>query len=206
MIEKYGTKEKETATTDAAEEKGHSSVFDLDRLRLPQNFAETVGVKKALITVPVRKPGRQDFIRVHPDPNYRIETAVVELKEDGEIYLVAPDLWSELPGELTPKALFATMNRQGVLFLWPIRLPGEDGRLDEWNASALEAAEMAQKRWIRVASNRSLGAYEVYEATGNLPEPDWPTVDFQKILEIAFKGRYIDDLDHPVIKRLRGEF
>ena len=206
MTEKYDTKEHATATTEAAEEKEHSNLFDLSRLRLSQNFAETVGVKKALITVPVRKPGRQDFIRVHPDPNYRIETAVVELKEDGEIYLVAPDLWSELPGELTPKALFATMNRQGVLFLWPIRLPGEDGRLDEWNASALEAAEMAQKRWIRVASNRSLGAYEVYEATGNLPEPDWPTVDFQKILEIAFKGRYIDDLDHPVIKRLRGEF
>jgi hypothetical protein len=33
-----------------------------------------------------------------------------------------------------------------VLTLWPIRRPGEDGRVDQWNASALEAAEMAQSR------------------------------------------------------------
>ena len=206
MADNGKTTQKNTFTTDAAGEKDHSSVFDLDRLRLPHNFAETVGVKKALITVPVRKPGRQDFIRVHPDPNYRFETTLLELNGDHETYLVAPELRSELQGEAIPKALFTTINRQGVLTLWPIRLPGEDGRLDDWNASALEATEMAQKRWIRVASNRSLGAYEVYEARGNLPEPDWPAMEFLKILEIAFKDRYIDGLDHPVIRQLRGEF
>ncbi len=42
-------------------------VFDPASLRLSQNFHESLGVKKALITVPVRKPGKQDFIRVHPD-------------------------------------------------------------------------------------------------------------------------------------------
>ena len=30
--------------------------FDPERLRLSQDFAATVGVKKALLTVPVRKP------------------------------------------------------------------------------------------------------------------------------------------------------
>jgi hypothetical protein len=58
--------------------------FDLSRLRLSQNFADAIGVKKALITVPVRKPGRQDFVRVHPDPAFRIETAVIELKDENE--------------------------------------------------------------------------------------------------------------------------
>jgi acetoin utilization deacetylase AcuC-like enzyme len=179
--------------------------FDPSRLRLSQNFAETVGVKKALITVPVRKPGRQDFIRVHSDESYRLETAVLELKDERETYLVHPDIWCELPGEIVPKALFTTINRQGVLFLWPIRLPGDDGRHDEWNRSALEAAEMAQKRWIRVAANMSLGAYEVYEAVGNIPEPEWPDVDFKEILRTGFKDRFIDSLDHPVIRHLRGE-
>jgi hypothetical protein len=67
-------------------------LFDLERLRLSQNFPETVGVKKRLITVPVRKPSGQDFIRVHPDPGMRLETTVLELKEEGKIYLVDPSL------------------------------------------------------------------------------------------------------------------
>lgn len=53
--------------------------------------------------MPVRKPGRQDFIRVHPDESYRLETAVLELKEDRETYLVDPDIWHELPGEIVPR-------------------------------------------------------------------------------------------------------
>ena len=159
-------------------------IFDPGRLRLSQNFAESAGVKKALITVPVRKPGRQDFVRTHPDPLYRLETAVLELKEDRETYLVEPDLWNELPGEIVPKVLFTTINRQGVLSIWPIRLPQVDGRHDEWSRSALDAAEMAKSMWIRVTANMNLGAYEVYEAISSLPEPEWPDIGFQEILKL----------------------
>ena len=35
-------------------------------------------------------------------------------------------------------------------------------------------------------------------------EPRWPTATFQEIIEIAFAGRLIDSVDHPVVKRLRG--
>jgi hypothetical protein len=165
-----------------------------------------VGVKKALITVPVRKPNRQDFIQVHPGEDWRLETAVLELKEDRETYLVEPSLWSELPGEIVPKVLLTAINRQGVVFLWPIRLPGTDGRVDEWSRSAVESAQMATDRWVRVAANMSLGAYEVYEATGDIPEPAWPDAPFAKLLEVAFKDRFIQSIEHPVIRKLRGEF
>lgn len=178
--------------------------FDPANLRLSQNFAGTVGVKKALTTIPVRKPNRQEFVRVHPNADFRIETAVLELKEERETYLVDPSLWTEVPGELTPKVLFTTINRQGVLSLWPIRMPGEDGRLDFWNQSALEAADMAQKSWVRVAANMSLGAYDVFQATGDIPDPEWPQATLSEILEIAFKGRYIDSMEHPVIRQLLG--
>ena len=179
--------------------------FNLEKLRLSQNFAEMTGVRKALLTVPVRKPPRQDFIRVHPGSEWYLETAILEFREENESYVVESSLWHELPGEIVPKVLYVTINRQGVVAVWPIRLPGEDGRIDEWNRSALQAAEIAQRRWIRVASNRSLGAYEVYEAVGNIPDPDWPDSSFQEILEIAFKDRLVSDMDHPAIKRLRGE-
>lgn len=182
-----------------------SDPFDISNLTLDQNFAGASGVKKLLLTVPVRKPNRQDFVRVHPSDEYRIETLVLVLKEERENYLVARELWPELPSELTPMVLFLAINRQKVPFLWSIRLPGDDGRHDDWNASALEAAELAQKEWVRVTANMSLGAYEVSAATGNISEPEWPDQSFQKILKIAFKGRFIDTLEHPVILRLRGQ-
>jgi len=88
--------------------------------------------------------------------------------------------------------------------LWPIKLPDENGRYDNWNRSALEAAMLAQSKWIRVAANMSLGAYEIFQASGNLPEPKWPDMSFREILEIAFKGKIIRSMDHPAVKMLQG--
>ena len=65
-------------------------------------------MKKALLAVPVRKPNKQEFVRVHPDEAYRLETAVLELKEERETYLVERALWDELAGEIVPKVLFTT--------------------------------------------------------------------------------------------------
>ena len=182
-----------------------SNTFDPASLRLDQNFAETVGVKKLLNTVPVRKPNRQDFVRVHRDMGYRLTpAAIIELKEDREVYLVRPDMARELPGEFTAATLYTTINRQGVLHLWPVKLPGPDGRHNEWHRSAAEAAELAINEWVRVTANMSLKAYEVFLATGDMPEPTWPDLPFEKILEIAFRDRIIGNPDHPVVQRLRG--
>ncbi|UCF33645.1 MAG: hypothetical protein JSV78_15065, partial [Phycisphaerales bacterium] len=131
---------------------------DLDKLRVSQNFAASVGVKKVLLTVPVRKPSNQAFVRTHPDEAYRLETAVLELKDERETYIVVPELWQDISTELVPKVLFTAIDRQNNVFLWPIRLPGNDGRLDQWNQSALEAAQMARSNWVRISANMSLGA------------------------------------------------
>jgi hypothetical protein len=180
-------------------------LFDPARLRLSQDFGSKIGVKKAIITVPVRKPDRQWFFRVHPSEAYRVPTAVLEVKEDRETYLVEPALCEELPGEVISKMIFTAVNRQNVTFLWPVRLPGPDGKLDEWSRSAIEAAQMAMKGWVRMAANMNLGAYEVFQATADLPEPEWPEISLQMLLSIAFKDRFIQNLDHPVVRRLRGE-
>ena len=181
-----------------------NQLFDLEELRLSQDFASAMNVKKVLNTVPVRKPNRQTFTRVHPDDLFRLPTAVLHLKEEGEIFLVDPSLRAHLLGEITLIMLFTAITRHGDCFLWPIRMPGEDGRLDTWNQSALAAAELATQKWIRVVANRSLGAYDTLVATDNLPEPEWPDASFQELVSIAFKNRFITDVDHPVLRQLRG--
>ena len=179
--------------------------FDLSKLRLTQDFVETGGVKKLLTTVPVRKPAPQDFIRVHPDSSYRAAVALVEFRDERETYLVTMNIARELPGEFVSAILYTAINRQGVVHLWPVRLPAPDGRVLEWHRSAAEAAERAMDRWIRVRANMSLGAYEVFEATGDLPEPEWPDIPFPEILKIAFRDRIVDRADHPLVRRLRGQ-
>jgi hypothetical protein len=106
--------------------------FDPAALRLPQDFNAALGVKRALVTIPVRKPAKEWFVKVHPDPAYHLPTAMIELKETRELYLVDRSLWSDLAGEstLTFQMLFLGITRQKVLFFWPVRLPG--GRGPRW--------------------------------------------------------------------------
>ena len=178
--------------------------FDPAALRLGQDFAATAGAKKLLTRIPVRKPTRQEFVRVHPGEEHRLTTMVLELKADREIYLVAPEMREDLSSEAFPVTLYLTSNRQGVTFLWPCRLPGADGRTCLWYQSALEAAEYASRQWVRVSYDMDLGAYVLYEATGVLPEPEWPNIALAEILKIAFRDHYIDRPDHPVVQRLRA--
>jgi hypothetical protein len=181
--------------------------FDLDALKLSQDFAANLGVKKKLLTVRVDKPDKAWFVRVHPSPDYRLDTFLLRLRAERETYLVARGLWDELATEttLSPHALFTAVTRQGVVFLWPVRLPGRDGKHDDWNRSALEAAQLAMEGWVRVTANMSLGAYDVAVASAPLPEPKWPEEVLQDLLKIAFKNYYIQDRDHPALKMLRGE-
>ncbi len=51
-------------------------------------------------------------------------------------------------GEWISKILYIAINRSGILFVWPIKLPGPDGKLDQWNLSAHEASGMAQNKWV----------------------------------------------------------
>jgi hypothetical protein len=178
--------------------------FDLSKLRLTQDFVETAGVKKLLTTVPVRKPSPQDFVRVHPGADYRESLAVIELKDDREIYLLPPDMARELPGEFVMANLYTAINRQGVVFLWPVRLPAPDGRVLEWHRTAAVAAELAMVRWVRVKANMTLGAYEIFEASATIPDPRWPELSFSELLRIGFRDRLVTSFGHPVINRLRG--
>jgi hypothetical protein len=148
--------------------------FDLANLRLSQSFVETAGVKKLLKTVPVHKPNPQDFVRVHPSP------------------------------EFVTKTLFTAINRQSVVFLWPVRLPTSDGKQMEWWRSMREAAELAMQQWLRIKANMSLGAYEMFVAESAMSEPVWPEATYQDLIRLAFRDRLITSVDHPVIKRLRG--
>lgn len=210
------TKDAESATTSQEPPPKQSSasstsnttrimtIRDLGALRLSQDHTAGAGVK-ALTQIPVRKPNKQIFIRTHPDEAYWFDTKVLELKEEGETYLVVPQLWEELYAELVATTLILCVSKQGVISIWPVRLPDDMGKTNAWHQSAREAAVMATSHWIRVVANMQLGGYEVVHATNNLATPAWPDKNFHELLDIAFRDRFIDRIDHPVLRRMRGE-
>ena len=156
--------------------------------------------------MPIKKPNKTAFIRVKENDELGVyECYVLENKELDETYLVEPELAEAILHELTAKRLYLAIDKQNNVFIWPVKLPDESGKLDHWKESAHSGAASATKQWARITADRSLGAYAIYLATGNLKEPEWPDLSFEEILKIAFKGKVIDSIDHPVLKKLRGE-
>jgi hypothetical protein len=186
-------------------------VFDFEAIRIPPNFEREAGVRKQLTMVRVRKPRRQEWVRVHPDPAYHAKVATIVLKEDEnskeEIYLVAPRVAEDMADEITLTTLYLAMNRQGDVFIWPCRDPTPELRRGDTAAtSRLEAIEAAMTRYVRVQWKSP--AYEISFRDASIveTEPVWPDKPFSELIKLAFfrVGLYIDDPNHQVIKILQG--
>lgn len=180
---------------------------NLESLRLSQDFSGMANVKTVLTSIAVRKPNRHEFVRVRAGDGWKFSTATFTDKELRETYLVSPNIREQLAGEVTPTALFLTISRNSPMpFLWPIPLPGPDGRTNRWYESAFEAAKLAEQSWLRVAADMSAGCYIPQVAQGELPDPVWPEdLALESYLRLAFKDRMISDFQHPMLRRLRGE-
>jgi hypothetical protein len=180
--------------------------ISLEDLRLDdQDYENSAGIP-VITTVRVGKPDRQVFVRVNPDPAWRLQTALLELKEDREVFAIAPELRAELSTETMRVELYSTITRDGVFSLWPVKIPGTDGRSNPWHESAVAAAQVAMTKWVKVRADMSAKSYVVVRAVDTIPEPEWPTSKtFLELVNLAFAGRYITDRDHPVLRRLRGQ-
>ena len=75
--------------------------------------------------------------------------------------------------------LFTAITRTGVLFLWPVRVPAADGRVNEWHVSQATAAEAAMRDWICMKANMSLRAYEISQPENKIPDPEWLEQSFR---------------------------
>ena len=179
-------------------------ITDLHALRLPANYGVTLGVKKLLTTVPVTKPKKSSFFRSHTDEAMRFPAMLLENKEANESYLVLPYVAQSISELVRPMMLHAVIDRQNNVSLVPVPLPDSSGKRNPWHESLAQAVEYAKNKWIRISSNMHLGNYEVYEAEGALPDPDWPSCTMDELVRIAFRGKIIDSLEHPAVQSLLG--
>lgn len=175
----------------------------IESVRFRQDFDVKATSKRAIVSVPVRKPDKKWFVRVHPDINWQVELA---LMEDGrEQYIVTPAVFDEVADVTKPSLVYTAITSTGNIFFWPVSLPREDDSSNSWTESAQRAATRAKERWIRISPNWAFKSYDVFEAQGRIAAPVWPEMGFTGLFKIAFAERIIGNREHPVMKRLRGE-
>ena len=179
--------------------------FAPEALRISGAMATGVGAEKLLLVMNVKKPSKQAFVRVNDNPALRIPMALLDLKEEQEIYAVTPAVAEQVPGEVKLVELRLAVTQQGTPFFWPVPLPPNDRADNTWNLTARTAAERAETAWVRLTANMSAQCYDVHVAQSAAADPVWPDKTLQVLVAFAFGiGRLIDSLEHPVIRRLLG--
>jgi hypothetical protein len=182
--------------------------FDVQRLRQEPDDDAALGVRELLVSIPYRKPSKEQFVRVHPDTAFRCTGGLIELKDDdSESYWVDPVLWPHLADEPTfgRRLVVTAVTRQGAVFLWGLRLPGTDGKIPDWVSIPLEAAKAAESKWVKLFWDQAQRRHRIKLSEHLADAPTWPTQTFPELLRLAFKDKVISSLDHPILKRLRGE-
>jgi hypothetical protein len=180
----------------------------LDGLFIDPATRPKIHAQQVHVTMSVAKPKKGWWFRVHSE--YEREVFAVEDPTDRDkLYVVFPHAAHGVPPELLKtKLLVAGITRQAVPFVWPLSMPAEDGStFDAWE-TAREAAKLACEHWLTMSWDKASGRYITKKALGDFGEPQWLDANeypFEKWIKIAFRGRIISDVDHVLLKALRGE-
>ncbi len=186
---------------------GTTSKFDPKRYRQVQTYRaeEATGWgRKQQTVIPVRKPSKKQFVRAHHSAEYRADAMPTITDETtGEVYLLDADL--DLPVDVENKIdmlnLVTAITTDGSIFLWCYK-----NSTNSWSDSARIAIRAASQQWVRVIPDRSSNGYVLEYPVVAPADPAWPPMTFTQILETAFGSRYIDSLQHPLVRKLRGDF
>jgi hypothetical protein len=151
--------------------------------------------------IPIKKPGKGNYFRVHPDPSYRLYDVPVFEEDGGDIYLPELELPDDVLEFVTHMNLFTAVSHRGKLFVWKFKATDTS-----WLHSNLRVAKRAMEEWIRIKADFETGGYNVFPAPEPLhsKKPTFPTMSPEEIFTLAFDGRRITSVEHPVIRGHRG--
>ena len=155
----------------------------------------------------------KDFVRLHPDEDkyWSCELCFANVPIKGQkrdmLHLIDEDLALQFlaSGKIIRHRLALATKPYDVFFLCHIPSQNED---NTWNASALDACEQGKRMWVQVTSRKAEGAesYKIDLAHDQdaFPDPKWPKQSLEELIDTTFKGRMIDNDEHPALLRLIG--
>ena len=159
----------------------------------------------------VSRPGNDSYIRTYPDRSWWRDAYVVEqtgADNRKAVYLISKALrkLEELEGKVKRKRMVPYITLTGAIGLWPIGIDAID---NPWVASAMRACEAARENWVLVVSRREIGQNKARPADGKHPDPVWPKLSFDEMIDLAFLPERRITLanyqTHPAMRKIRGE-
>ena len=137
-----------------------------------------------------------------------MDAHILSLKTENEWYLIDPDILPEiqLETQLRRMTVYVCVTMNSTPFVTCIPQANDLGQINSWHQSGHITMEEAKQCWVRRQADKANGGYTITKAiNAMLPDPKWPTMTLNEIIGRAFDKFYIDDINHPVLQRLRGE-
>jgi len=182
--------------------------IDLERVRARADQSFDLGVTTEYTVIPIRNPKPDEFFRCMPDEDYSMDAHILSLKTENEWYLIDPDILPQiqLESQLRVMTLYVCVTMNYSPFVTCIPQADEMGKINPWHQSGHITMEEAKQCWVRRQADKANGGYVITKAmNAKLPDPKWPTMTLNEIIDRAFDKYYIYDFQDPVLQRLRGE-
>ncbi len=182
--------------------------IDLERVRARADQSFDLGVTTEYTVIPIRNPKPDEFFRCMPDEDYSMDAHILSLKTENEWYLIDPDILPEiqLESQLRVRTVYVCVTMNSTPFVTCIPQANDLGQINSWHQSGHITMEEAKQCWVRRQADKANGGYTITKAiNAMLPDPKWPTMTLSEIIDRAFDKFYINDIQHPVLQRLRGE-
>jgi hypothetical protein len=187
--------------------------FDFKSLKITEDMPQPV-------TRPaeVRYMKPKDFFRIMPaivdGKEWRLVTNILEVsgiaKPYDGAYIVSPNLWSYVREELKQKLTLTTLYvgityTSGSVFITGVPVDTGERSYSAFHSSRVFIYELAVAQWVKMITGE--GEYIHETPRGELAEPVFPDnlEDIYAAIELAFRDKLIDDIDHVVLKRIRGD-
>ena len=149
--------------------------------------------------IEICKPYWEYYFRINGDNAYYAELPVLELRSG---------LWRVLPeyrlahNKIRYQIFRLGIYHNGVPFIWPLKTG-----INTWNISAAKISQIAVDQWIKMDSDKAAFQYVHHPPPEDMviPDPQWPKITFDRLLDMAFQERTVDSFNHPALRGARGE-
>jgi hypothetical protein len=148
------------------------------------------------------------YFRTWPNPDEEFPVGILKIKGDDdrkEVYILdaAVAQLRHVAPKVRDGSLVLCVTNPGRLYVWAKTLPDPADRLGFRIFDGLaRVCEEARKHWVQISWDS--GALTIEEPRVPIEEePRWPNGQtLEEIYEIAVRNVFIDDPNHPVIRRL----
>jgi len=200
------------------EQKEKVTQFKFSRALAKKTKQETIETHGEAVSqsIEVASPGKKDFCRARgnslddliwahtciiTDPDGEPNEYIIQCRDE----TIRKKVFEILDNKVNLKILAPMINSFEEEFIWAVN-QNATGKNKAWQISGKKALMQSQKEWVRITWK---GMNRGYVCTRPLSperygEPKFTNIDDETLVNIAFDGRVITNLEHEALKRHQG--